>query len=213
MGGPGDGLVVAEAVKQAEMAGQPVKLAGFLNDILSIGELLYGVPVLAKIDDWRDVDGDIVFAPALQKVRDMPARVRRMDKLGVPDERWFTVIHPRAAVSSDTQIGFGAFVASCATVQPESRIGRFATLRAGAMLGHHCQVDDHTYVGPNAVMCGRSRLEFAAHLGPGSVLMDSRTMGRYSISGIGAVIVKNVPDRWVMFGNPAKRVGYVKVDL
>jgi carbonic anhydrase/acetyltransferase-like protein (isoleucine patch superfamily) len=78
------------------------------------------------------------------------------------------------------------------------------------MIGHHCEIGDHTYVGPNATMCGRSVLQEAAYLGPGAVLMDAKVMGRYSVAGIAAAVTKDVPDYWVVFGNPARRVGWVK---
>jgi sugar O-acyltransferase (sialic acid O-acetyltransferase NeuD family) len=210
LGGPGDGLSVAEAVHCAAAAGQRVVLAGFLNDAMSRGERLQGVPVLGRLDDWRELDGDIQFVPAIQKVKDMPRRVQRVERLGIPDERWGIVIHPAAVVSSDVEIGIGSFVLSCATIQPAARIGRFAGVRAGAMLGHHCVIGDHTYVGPNATMCGRSVLHDAAHLGPGAVLMDSRVMGRYSLAGISAAVTRDVPEYEIVFGNPARRVGWVK---
>ena len=210
LGGPGDGLSVAEAVHCAASAGRPVKLAGFLNDTLLRGELLQGVPILGRLDDWRELDEDIQFIPAIQKVKDMPRRVRRLEELGIPDERWGIVIHPAAVVSLDVEIGAGSFVLSCATIQPAARIGRFAGVRAGAMLGHHCVIGDHTYVGPNATMCGRSVLKEAAHLGPGAVLMDSRVMGRYSLAGISAAVTRDVPEYEIWFGNPARRVGWVK---
>jgi sugar O-acyltransferase (sialic acid O-acetyltransferase NeuD family) len=210
LGGPGDGLSVAEAVHCAAAAGQRVVLAGFLNDAMSRGERLQGVPVLGRLDDWRELDNDIQFVPAIQKVKDMPRRVQRVERLGIPDERWGIVIHPAAVVSSDVEIGIGSFVLSCATIQPAARIGRFAGVRAGAMLGHHCVIGDHTYVGPNATMCGRSVLHDAAHLGPGAVLMDSRIMGRYSLAGISAAVTRDVPEYEIVFGNPARRVGWVK---
>jgi sugar O-acyltransferase (sialic acid O-acetyltransferase NeuD family) len=210
LGGPGDGLVVAEAILHATEAGQDVELYGFLNDVLPSGQILQSVPVLGRFEDWHALDGDVMFVPAVQKVKDMQARVSRIESLGIPDQRWTSVVHPRAVVSSDVQIGVGAFVASCATVQPESRIGRFASLRAGAMLGHHCVVEDHAYVGPNATMCGRSTLDFGAHLGPGAVLLDSKTMGTFSVAGIAAAVTKSVPDYWVVFGNPAVRVGNIQ---
>jgi sugar O-acyltransferase (sialic acid O-acetyltransferase NeuD family) len=210
LGGPGDGLSVAEAVHCAAAAGQRVVLAGFLNDALARGEKLQGVPVLGRLDDWRELDDDIQFVPAIQKVKDMPRRVQRVERLAIPDERWGIVIHPAAVVSSDVEIGIGSFVLSCATIQPAARIGRFAGVRAGAMLGHHCVIGDHTYVGPNATMCGRSVLHDAAHLGPGAVLMDSRVMGRYSLAGISAAITRDVPEYEIVFGNPARRVGWVK---
>ncbi len=209
LGGPGDGLVVAEAIAYAAAAGQDVELHGFLNDVLPRRQALHGVPVLGRFEDWRELPDDVLFIPAVQKVKDMQARVKRIESLSIPDERWDFFVHPRAVVASDVQIGVGAFVASCATVQPESRIGRFASLRAGAMLGHHCVVNDHACVGPNATMCGRSTLDVGAHLGPGAVLLDGKTLGTFSVAGIAAAVTKNVPDYWVVFGNPAVRVGTI----
>jgi sugar O-acyltransferase (sialic acid O-acetyltransferase NeuD family) len=209
LGAGGDALVIAESIIQAQLAGAPVKLAGFLDDKL-VGEELYGERVLGGLDDWPRLDSAIRFVPAIQKVKDAMRRAERIEAMGMPAERWITVIHPRAAVSSDAVIGHGAFIASCATVQPESRIGAFASLRAGAMLGHHCEVEDHAYVGPNAVMCGRSALKRGAHLGPGAVLLESKVMGEFSVAGIGAAVTKNVAAHTIVFGNPAKRVGFIR---
>lgn len=210
LGGPGDGLSVAEAVHWAEAAGQPVTLAGFLNDAIPRGEIILRAPVLGTLDDWRELDEDIHFLPAIQKVKDMPRRVRRLEGLAIPDRRWATLVHPLAMVSSDVEIGVGSYVLSGATVQPGAHIGRFAGIRAGAMLGHHCIVGDHAYVGPNATMCGRSIMHEAAHLGPGAVLMEPMVMGRYSLAGVAAAVTKDVPEFWIVFGNPARRVGWVK---
>jgi len=210
LGGPGDGLSLAEAIQLAERVGQDVKLVGFLNDTLSRGEMLQGAPILGKLEDWQEVDPEIQFIPAIQKVREMPERARRIEALGIPDHRWASFVHPAAVVSSDVEIGCGSFVLSCATIQPSVRIGRFAGVRAGAMLGHHCVIGDHTYVGPNSTMCGRSILEEGAYLGPGAVLMDGRVMAPFSLAGIAAAVTKDVPEYWIVFGNPARRVGWVK---
>jgi sugar O-acyltransferase (sialic acid O-acetyltransferase NeuD family) len=201
---------VSEAVLDAGRAGQTVELLGFLNDSLPLGTAVNGVPVLGQLEDWHQLEGDILFLPAIQKVKDMPRRVRRLESLDIPDARWGTIIHPKAAVATDVQLGVGSFVLSGATVLPLVQIGRFAGIRAGAMLGHHCVIGDHAYVGPNATMCGRSVLQEAAHLGPGAVLMDSKVLGRYCVAGISAAVTKDVPDYWIVFGNPARRVGWVK---
>jgi sugar O-acyltransferase (sialic acid O-acetyltransferase NeuD family) len=213
MGGPGDGLAVSETVLDAGRAGQPVELLGFLNDSLSPGTLVNGVPVLGRLEDWSQLEHDILFIPAIQKVKDMPARVQRLESLGIPDSRMGTIIHPKATVATDVTIGVGSFVLSGATVLPLVEIGRFAGVRAGAMLGHHCVIGDHTYVGPNATMCGRSVLREGAHLGPGAVLMDSTSLGRFSVAGISAAVTKDVLDYWIVFGNPARRVGWVSRPL
>jgi hypothetical protein len=66
-------------------AGRPVILAGFLNDTLPRGELLQGVPILGPLEEWCELDDDIHFVPAIQKVKDMPRRVQRLEDLDIPE--------------------------------------------------------------------------------------------------------------------------------
>jgi sugar O-acyltransferase (sialic acid O-acetyltransferase NeuD family) len=210
LGGVGDGLVVAETIRQASASGSSISALGFLSDTIPKGDRLADLPVLGRFEDWRLLGSDVVFIPAIQKAQDMVARVKRLEGLGIEDARWATVIHPKAEIASDAKIGVGTFIASFVTIQPGAKLGRFSSVRAGAMLGHHCAIADHAYVGPNATMCGHSALLDAAHLGPGAVLLDSKFMGRYSVAGIGAAVTKDVPEYTVVFGNPARRVGWIK---
>src|ERR1700730_5608139 len=159
LGGAGDGSVVAETLHQARLAGSNHRLIGFLNDGMERGDLIYGVPVLGRLDDWRQLGSDIVFAWALQRVGLMPQRVRHLDSLEIPENRFITVRHPQSFVSSTAEIGPGCFIASFVTVQPMARVGAFSGLRAGVSVGHHAQIGRNVYVGPNATLCGYSRIE------------------------------------------------------
>jgi sugar O-acyltransferase (sialic acid O-acetyltransferase NeuD family) len=210
LGAGGDGQVIAEAIRQAAAAGSPIRLAGFLDDATPAGELVDGLPVVGRLDEWPSADPSVKFIPAIQKARDMPRRAARIDGLGVPRERWGSFIHPSAVVASSVTIGAGVYVAACATVQPHCRIGDFASLRGGAALGHSACVGRHAYVGPNAVMCGHTVLGEGAHLGPGAVLVDFRKVGRFAVVGIATAVTKDVRDYAVMMGIPARRVGFVK---
>src|SRR5262249_36570471 len=83
VGGPGDGIVVAEAALLAGSAGAAYSLAGFLNDSLPRGTIIHGVPVLGRFEDWAELSEEHVFCPAVQKVREMPYRVHRLEGLGI----------------------------------------------------------------------------------------------------------------------------------
>lgn len=116
LGEPGDGVVVAEAIHSAEAAGGGIRCVGFLNDVLPVGETIYGLPVLGKLEHWAQVPSSFRFIPAIQKVKDMRQRSARVESLGIPRDRWATVIHPTAYVASDAQIGVGVYIASSASV-------------------------------------------------------------------------------------------------
>jgi sugar O-acyltransferase (sialic acid O-acetyltransferase NeuD family) len=206
IGGAGDGSVVAEALLHAKAFGRDVDIIGFLNDEFAPGLQIYGFPILGRLDDWRTLEGDVVFAWALQRVGAMPTRVRRNRELGIPENRWTSVRHPNSVVASSAEIGLGSFIASFATVQPMARIGRFASLRAGASIGHHAVVKDHAYVGSNATMCGYSVLGEGSTLGPNAVLLERTTIGSYAVVGIGAAVTKNVEPGSIVMGNPARPV-------
>src|SRR5262245_18197442 len=109
LGGGGDAIVVAETLRQAAEAGQPVALAGFLDDSLA-GQRVGDAPVLGRLDDWEALDADISFIPAIQKVRDAPRRAARVDRLGIPRDRWARIIHPRAVVAQNAVIGAGVYI-------------------------------------------------------------------------------------------------------
>ncbi len=208
LGGGGDALVIAEAIRQCAAAGQAVRLAVFFDDSLA-GGTVEGLPVFGRLDDWASLEASLKFIPAIQKVRDMPRRAARIAGLSIPDEKWATIQHPSACVASTATVGSGSYVASFVTVQPKAFIGRWASLRAGANVGHDARVADFGYVGPNATLCGCAALEYGAHAGPNSVVLDGHTVGRFAVVGIASAVTKNVPEGWVVMGNPAQRVGVV----
>jgi acetyltransferase EpsM len=209
LGGPGDGLVVAQAARLAASAGAPYAVHGFLNDVIPKGETIEELPVLGRFEDWRSLGEDIVFCPAVQKVRDTPRRVQRIEELRIPAERWMSVRHPASVIADTASIGKGCFVASFVTMQPATRLGDFATIRAGASIGHHAVIEEHAYVGSNATMCGHTLLMRGAHLGPNAVILDYKRVGRFAVVGIGAAVTKDIRDFAVVMGNPARRVGVV----
>jgi acetyltransferase EpsM len=59
-------------------------------------------------------------------------------------------------------------------------------------------------VGVNAVVCGYATVREGAHIAPGAVVREGLTIGRYSVIGLGAVVIENVPDGAIVAGNPAR---------
>jgi acetyltransferase EpsM len=206
LGGPGDGIVVAQAIRDLAQAGSKVSIAGFLNDRIEKGELIYGVPVLGPLNSWCALPTDVLFVPALHKVGEMAQRARLLTELGIPEMRWASVVHPTACIADDVTLGTGSFIASYVTIQPGTKIGRFVSIRAGANVGHDAIVEDFAYIGPNTTLAGRARLAEGAHLAPNAAVLDKVVVGRYAVVGLGSAVMKNVEEFSVYLGNPARRL-------
>lgn len=203
LGGRGDGEVVAQVALDVKSAGKQIEIAGFLNDGIRKGEQIFNYPVLGTLDSWKMLDESFLFIPAIQKIKKMPSRFQRIIKLGIPPHRWATLIHPTACVADNVTIGRGTVIMSHVTAQPGTRIGNFVSIRAGANLGHDTLLENFSYVGPNATMCGRSELGQGASLGPNAVLLDGVRVEQFCIIGIGSAVTKPYPPYNILLGNPA----------
>jgi len=206
LGAGGDGLVVAETLRQSITNEPSMILAGFLDDGMEPGTEVEGAKVLGNLDYWRELDTNCLFISALHKFKLMHSRVSRIRGLRVPDARWANVIHPSACIARTAVVGAGVFIAANVVVQPRAQIGNFTSIRAGANVGHDATCADFSYVGPNSTICGKAILSEGAHLGPNSVIADGVTVDRYAVVGAGSVVTKRVPEFEFQFGVPARRI-------
>jgi len=210
-GGPGSGALIAESIAALVAGGQDLRLVGFLNDVLPIGAIISGVPVLGPFASWWNLPEKTTFLAPLHKAMAMPARVGRVEELKVPSHRWTSIIDPRAAVASDASIGHGCFIGPFASVGPAACIGAHTVIRAGAHVSHDCAIGSFVFVGTNAVICGRCTVHDAAYIAPSAVIRDDCQVGKFAVVGLGSVVTKDVPELVVAVGSPARpvRVGTV----
>jgi acetyltransferase EpsM len=208
-GGRGGGTLVAFSLSRLSGAG--ARCHGFLNDVEPPGSRVEGIPVLGSFADWRELPASVRFVAPLHKVKEMPRRARLIRDLRIPEERWVTVVDPTVIMPDDVKVGIGCFLAPNATITPGSRVGDHVCVRHGAHLGHDSTLGDFVMLGVNAVTCGYVTIKEGAHIAPNAVVMEGVTVGRYSVVGLGAVVVRDVADGAIVAGNPARVVGSLEV--
>lgn len=209
LGGSGDGMVALEGLRQMQAMGLPVRPVGFLNDAMPKGDMLAELPVLGRLDDWTALPEHMLLLPALHKLKAMPQRTRRLAGLQVPAHRWASLIHPTAVVAAGSGPGPGSYVGPYVVIQPGARLGAFLSLRAGANVGHDCELGDFVYMGPNSVLCGRAVLERGVHLGPGAVITDEIRVGEFSVVGAASAVSRQLPSAVLAMGNPARIIEHI----
>ena len=212
IGGYGNGTVVQSTVEDINAINPQWEILGFLNDRET--EPINGLPVLGRIDRETVLhylqDENVFFFYTLISVKLNYKYLSKLLELQIPEERFATIIHPTAVISKFAQIGFGVCIQPFVSVGPNTKIGNHVQIYAQALVGHGAKLDNYSYVANNACIGADVHLKEGAYLGTNTSTLEFITLGKWSICGIGAVILKDVPDFAKMVGNPARQIGSVE---
>lgn len=129
-------------------------------------------------------------------------------------------------IRDHTVIGRGCVVGSYVDIEGDVRIGDFVSLQSGCYLTRGVIIEDEVFCGPRIVTMNDKSMSYrrpaltfvrqaprilrAARVGGGSVLCPGVTIGENAVVGAGSVVTRDVPDRAIVVGNPARVVGEVE---
>ena len=113
-------------------------------------------------------------------------------------------IHPSAIIASDVVIKPGTVVAAGAVINPNCQVGENVIVNTSSSIDHECIIEDGAHISPGVHLAGKVAIGRATWLGIGSTVIDHVSIGSGSIIGAGSVVVRDIPDRVVAYGNPAK---------
>ena len=210
IGGFGNGTVVSSAVEDIMRESQEWELLGFLNDQMKAGEELNGFPVLGTVDEApRFNSKDCYFIYTLVNVKQAYERIQRLHSLGISNEKFATLKHPTAVISRNVRLGYGVVLMPGVIISPDVTIGNHTQLYANSFVGHDTTVGNHCFVANNASIGGRVTAEEGVHIGSNCSIRERVTLGKWSLVGLGSVVLKDVEPFTIVAGNPAQVIGSV----
>jgi sugar O-acyltransferase (sialic acid O-acetyltransferase NeuD family) len=118
------------------------------------------------------------------------------------------LIHPRAYVAASASIGDGCQILANSMVGSKTALGADCIVNSSANVDHECRLDSGVHIAPGATLCGCVSVGENSFIGAGACVLPRVRIGRSVIVGAGAVVTKDVPDRAVVTGNPARVVRY-----
>lgn len=180
------------------------ELAGLLDDDPELrGQELLGVPVLGTCDSV-ELHPEASVAACVASPRDPLRRLRLVARLGLPRERYATLIHPRATVADSATIGPGSVVHANCVLTADIRLGRHVAMMPAVVLSHDDTIEDGVTFGTGARLSGGVTIEAGAYIGAGALLREHLSVGAGALVGMGAVVTKPVPSHETWYGAPAR---------
>lgn len=208
LGGEGNGGVVAACIEDMRESYniKEYEILGFLNDFESEGSLINDYPVLGKTETAKDYfeDDYVLFMYAIHPVGHGSLRVNLFEKLGIPDNKLATIIHPSAFVANNAKIEPGVMIMSNCYVGPTTRIKKCALVMANSIVGHNTTVGAFCHLSVGSVTSSYVNLGIASDVTLNATVLDKVKVGKYAVVGAGAMVIKDINEEEVVVGNPAR---------
>ncbi|MEY9933737.1 sugar O-acyltransferase (sialic acid O-acetyltransferase NeuD family) [Catenulispora sp. GP43] len=200
-GAGGFGRETAEALRD-RYPGSDV-FAGFLDDALP------GLPIADQvrgpIDLIRSLP-EVRLVVCVGNPRNYFARARIVERLGLPDRRYATIVHPFAQLSRSSTVGAGSVLLAGVVLTADATISRHVAVMPHAVVTHDVVVRDYATLASGVKLGGGVVVDEGAYIGAGAMVREGVRIGAWSQVGMGSVVLQDVPDREVWVGNPARKL-------
>jgi len=178
--------------------------AVFVDDSPALaGQSIAGIPVVGsdvlfeqKGDDWG-----VVIA-----IGKPPTRLAIADRLEARGVRFMSVIHPGAMILPSAEVRPGCVISPGVVIDTGVVLGAHCIVNPNVLVGHDSRVGRGTTFAGGVVIGSRVEIGEGAFLCLGADIVPRVKIGDGAIIGAGALVMKDVRDRVVAAGSPARPV-------
>ena len=131
-------------------------------------------------------------------------RAKIIDSLGVPLDRYVTIIDPSALIAPDAKIGKNTVLMANVVISCLVEIGNHCVVLPNTVISHDSCIGDYSLIGSNVSISGSCIIGHTCYIGSGTRIKDHLTIGSQCLIGLGSCVIRDVPDNTVVAGNPAR---------
>jgi sugar O-acyltransferase (sialic acid O-acetyltransferase NeuD family) len=192
------------ARETAAAAADGWRVLGFVDDDPALhGTYRSGRPILGAVDSVAAMP-DAAVVVCVGNPRNYVARQRIVQRLGLPEQRYATVVHPTSVIGAGSVVGPGSVLLAGTVLTADVTVGSHVAVMPQAVLTHDDRVGDYVTIASGVRLGGGAVLQTGAYVGSGALVREGVTVGAWSLIGMGSVVLHDVPPGEVWAGTPAR---------
>jgi len=188
--------------------GARYELLGFLDRREEMqGKSFHGYPMLGRFTDaaqFVERYPDVRFTTWIGRSDTYLERPAVIEGLGLPPERFQTLIHPTTYVSRRAHIGRGVLIYQHCTVSNSAALGDHVVVLPQSVISHDCALGEYAVATSNVTVGSEAKVGRNCYLGTGCSMLPGVTIGEGSLVGLSSVVLRDVEPFKVVVGNPAR---------
>lgn len=173
----------------------------FVDDVIP-DDRVHGIEKFS-FDEFKKIytpnDVKFVIANGEPVVRDL-----LYNKVKESGYNFDTLIHPDVRISKTTTLGDGVIINMGVIITCDIAIGNNVYFQPFSCVGHDAKIDDSCVISSYSAICGHCEIGKASYIATHSAIKENIKVGSNCIVGMGAMVLRNVPDKMVVLGNPAR---------
>lgn len=207
IGAGGFGREVAWLVERINEIEPTWNLRGFIDDNTAIhGSLQDDYSVIGGCDYLMNITQEVWVVCAVGSAK---IRKKIIEKLkNYSNVKFATLIDPSVMRSERVDIGEGSIICAGTIITVDISIGSHVIINLDCTIGHDDIIHDFVTIYPSVNVSGNVVVGECAELGTGMQIIQGKSIGRESIIGAGAVVIRDIPEKCTAVGSPAKPIKF-----
>lgn len=188
------------------------KIVAILDDNESLhGTEVCGIPVVGSLSLATEYPDEVSFIFGIGSHRSRLIRSNVIERIGIEESRYISIIHESANVLPGAKIGHGCIVHPGVIIGQDSRLDGFNLVFTNSIVASRNHLHKFAMVTSLVALTDGVEIGQSAFIGTASAVGEGVRVGPGALVGMGSVILKDVPPGVCLVGNPPKPFGRVAI--